>query len=170
MFSSEMPDIQGLIKKLDMMDENVNKAVREGLKDGADIIMKEQKRLIVSKSQRLADSITKSRVYANKKNQLGVQTGYQAGAFKEEKDGKTPPGRVGMILEFGRPGQKGKTEITQTRTKTQDGEKVKVKVKVKNGKIEPVPHIRRGFDTKKEEAVNTVAEGLEKAVEKTLES
>ena len=46
MFSSEMPDIQGLIKKLDMMDENVNKAVREGLKDGADIIMKEQKRLM----------------------------------------------------------------------------------------------------------------------------
>lgn len=161
MFSSEMPDIQGLIKKFDMMDENVNKAVREGLKAGADIIMKEQKRLIASKSQRLADSITKSRVYANKKNQLGVQTGYQAEAFKADKEGETPPGRVGMIFEFGRPGQKGKDEITQTR----NGEKVKVK----NGKIEPVPHIRRGFDAKKEEAVKTVAEKLEKAVEKTLE-
>lgn len=161
MFSSEMPDIQGLIKKLDMMDENVNKAVREGLRDGADIIMEEQKKLIASKSQRLADSISKSRVYANKKNQLGVQTGYQAGAFKADKEGETPPGRVGMVFEFGRPGQKGKNEITQTRNGG--------KVKVKNGKIEPIPHIRRGFDTKKEEAAETVAKKFEEAVEKTLE-
>ena len=44
-FSMEMPDIQGLIEQLDLMNEYVNQELRDGLHEGAEIICKEQKRL-----------------------------------------------------------------------------------------------------------------------------
>lgn len=44
-FSMEMPDIQGLIKQLDLMNKYANQEVRDGLHEGAEIICKEQKRL-----------------------------------------------------------------------------------------------------------------------------
>lgn len=163
MFSTDNSDIQELIKSLDMMDENVNKAVREGLHEGADIIMKEQKRLISGKSKRCAAAISKSRVYANRKNQLGVQTGYMSGAFKNQKGERdeSAPVFIGMVFEYGRPGKKGEKTIIQTR----NGEKVKVK----NGDVAPVSHIRRGFDSKIDEAVQITADKIEKAAIKTME-
>ena len=162
-FSTNNSDIQGLIKKLNMMDENVHKAVREGLHEGADIIMKEQKRLISGKSKRCAAAISKSRVYANRKNQLGVQTGYMSGAFESQKGERdeSAPGFIGMVFEYGRPGKKGEKTIIQTR----NGEEVKVK----NGAVAPVSHIRRGFDSKIDEAVQITADKIEKAAIKTME-
>ena len=44
-FSMEMPDIQGLIEQLDLMNKYVNQEVRDGLHEGAEMICKEQKRL-----------------------------------------------------------------------------------------------------------------------------
>ncbi len=44
-FSMEMPDIQGLIKQLDLMNKYANQEVRDGLHEAAEIICKEQKRL-----------------------------------------------------------------------------------------------------------------------------
>lgn len=44
-FSMEMPDIQGLIKQLDLMNEYANQEVRDGLHEAAKIICKEQRRL-----------------------------------------------------------------------------------------------------------------------------
>jgi len=159
-FDSDFSDIDKLIKQLDMMDENVNKSVRDGMKEGAKLIEKEQKALIAKKSSRLAEAISQSRVYANRNNVLGVNVGYQAGAFKAKDDGKTAPGVVGMIFEFGRPGQKGKDTMKQKRGENE--------VDVTIGPIDPIPHICRGFDAKKEEAAETIAQKLEKAVEKTL--
>lgn len=44
-FSMEMPDIQGLIKQLDLMNKYANQEVRDGLHEAAKIICREQKRL-----------------------------------------------------------------------------------------------------------------------------
>jgi hypothetical protein len=38
-------------------------------------------------------------------------------------------------------------------------------VEINKGLIAPVPHVRRGFDNKVEEAVNAAADILEKAIE-----
>ena len=54
---------------------------------------------------------------------------------------------VGMVFEFGRPGQKGDT-MKQKR----NGETVTVKI----GAVQPVPHIRAGFD----EAVNSASQAV----------
>lgn len=71
-FSTELPDFNELIRKLDMFDENVNKAVRSALNEGADMIVAEQKRLISGKSERLAENISKSRIYTTKKGNIGI--------------------------------------------------------------------------------------------------
>lgn len=143
-FSSDIPDFSKSMKSLDMLDENVNKATRNGLNKGADIIVNAQKRHISSKSQRLANAISKGKIYVTKKGNIGISTGYHAKAFKKDKDG-FQAGIVGMVFEFGRPGKKGDT-MKQKR----NGETVTVKI----GAIQPVPHIRAGFD----ETVNTASQ------------
>lgn len=155
-FSSDIPDFSKFMKSLDMLDENVNKATREGLNKGADIIVNAQKRHISSKSQRLADAIKKGSIYTTKKGSVGISTGYHAGSFKKDKDGFSP-GMVGMVFEFGRPGQKGDT-MKQKR----NGETVTVKI----GAIQPVPHIRAGFDEAVNSASQTVIDTVSAEIDK----
>ena len=104
MFHTDFPDLQGFIKKLNLLDENVNKAVFSAMHRGGSVINAEQKRLIQGTSQRLADAITTSRVYVTKKGVLGITSGYQSGDFQTDKNGFNP-GLVGVTNEFGRPGQ-----------------------------------------------------------------
>lgn len=155
-FSSDIPDFSKFMKSLDMLDENVNKATREGLNKGADIIVNAQKRHISSKSQRLANAISKGKIYVTKKGNIGISTGYHAKAFKKDKDG-FQAGIVGMVFEFGRPGKKGDT-MTQKR----NGETVTIK----KGAIQPVPHIRQGFDETVEQASQTVINSVSAEIDK----
>lgn len=155
-FSSDIPDFSKFIKSLDMLDENVNKATRNGLNKGADIIVNAQKRHISSKSQRLANAISKGKIYVTKKGNIGISTGYHAKAFKKDKDG-FQAGIVGMVFEFGRPGKKGDT-MTQKR----NGETVTIK----KGAIQPVPHIRQGFDETVEQASQTVINSVSAEIDK----
>lgn len=155
-FSSDIPDFSKFMKSLDMLDENVNKATREGLNKGADIIVNAQKRHISSKSQRLANAISKGKIYVTKKGNIGISTGYHAKAFKKDKDG-FQAGMVGMVFEFGRPGQKGDT-MKQKR----NGETVTVKI----GAVQPVPHIRQGFDETVEQASQTVINSVSAEIDK----
>lgn len=163
-FSTELPDFNELIKKLDMFDENVNKAVRSALNEGADMIVAEQKRLISGKSERLAKNISKSRIYTTKKGRIGISAGYQPDAFEDDADGFNP-GVVGMVHEFGRPGQSPERKgdkMIQERHKKQ--------VEVSKGTIQPTPHIRRGFDNVREKAVKLVTDAVEKEVDKLGDS
>ena len=163
-FSTELPDFSELIKKLDMFDENVNKAVRSALNEGADMIVAEQKRLISGKSERLAENISKSRIYTTKKGRIGISAGYQPDAFEYDADGFNP-GVVGMVHEFGRPGQSPERKgdkMIQERHKKQ--------VEVSKGTIQPTPHIRRGFDNVREKAVKLVIDAVEKEVDKLGDS
>ena len=165
MFTSELPDLQTLIQRLNLLDENVNAAVRQALKSGAEIIMKEQKSLIDGEGTKheLAEAISCSGVYSNSENELAVTTGYQSSAFEESDDGKNL-GIIGMTYEFGRPGQSDRRGWN-TMWQTRNGKNVEVY----KGKIEPIPHIRRGFDNKIEEAANLTSEALEKEVAKVFD-
>lgn len=177
-FSSDMPDLDGFIKKLDMFDEEANKAVRTAMHSGADVIMREQKRLISGKSERLAAAISKSKVYATKNGSIGVSTGYQGGAFKTNGDGFNP-GIVGMVFEFGRPGsssaKRSSDKMKQVRKRIPNKKTAKrskwekavpTEVDISKGTIQAVPHIRRGFDIKKEEAVNIVLDAVNREIDK----
>ena len=155
-FHSDIPDLSKFMKSLDMLDENVSKAAVTGLKKGADIIVNAQKRRISAKSQRLADAISKGTIYTTKKGSVGISTGYHAGAFKKDKDGFST-GLVGMVFEFGRPGQKGDT-MKQKR----NGETVTVKI----GAVQPVPHIRAGFDEAGNSASQTVIDTVSAEIDK----
>lgn len=145
-FTSDMPDLEGFIKELDLFDDNVNQALRTAMHTAGDMIGQAQKRLVLSKSKRLAAAISTSRVYTTKDGALGITSGYQAGAFQEDSTGFNP-GLVGMVTEFGRP-RSSRTKMEQTR----NGKKYSVTI----GKIQPYPHIRRGFDAVKDRAVQVL--------------
>ena len=157
-FKSDASCIQKLIQKLDLLDDEANAAVREGMKKGARIINEEQKRLISGTSPRLSDAIRVGKVYATKKRIYKISTGYPPEAFPKKG---FSPGLVGMIFEFGRPGKKGGRKMTQNR----NGESVEVRI----GSIQPVPHIRKGFDSKVGQATELTEAALTGAVNKLLE-
>lgn len=179
-FSTELPDIQGLIKQLNMMNENVNKAVRDGLHKGADIILAEQKRLAPDKLD-LAGHISKSKLYVTEKGVIGITTGYQPNAFKPDENGINH-GVVGMTYEFGRPGKhprRSSEEMEQKRkripnkksAKRKDWKKaVPTRVKINKGTIQAQPHIRRGFDNKVNEAVQILIKHINNAIDKAGEN
>lgn len=158
--SCDFPNLDGFIKQLDLMNKNVNKAIRAAMYTGADMIKNEQKRLISGKSRRLSAVIDKSEIEATKSGSLKVTSGYQANAF--ETDGKGyNPGVVGMTYEFGRPGQSAQRSGPTTSRKI-NGKRVTVK----KGAIQPVPHIRRGFDNVKGQAAQTVIEAYNREIDK----
>lgn len=157
-FSTDAPDLEEFIRELDKFDENVNKALRAGLHEVGTMICQSQRRLILSKPRarperkskmrlvKLSEAITTSAIYTTKSGALGITSGYQAGAFQEDSTGFNP-GLVGMVTEFGRP-RSSKTKMEQTR----NGKKHSVTI----GKIQPYPHIRRGFDAVKDRAAQVL--------------
>jgi len=162
LFSMDIPDLQGLIKQLDMFDERQNEALRTALDTVGDNMARAQKRHIegTEVGKKLAGHISRSRVYTTKKGVLGVRAGYQAGAFKKDEHGFNP-GVVGMTYEFGRPGtspqRSGKT-MKQTRNGKQ--------VEVNKGTIQPVPHIRKGFDETLEQNIQTLVNAVNAEIER----
>lgn len=194
-FHSELPDIRSMIKKLDAFDERANKAIRDGINRGGDIILAEQRRLIGSQKvgKRLSKAIKKSRLTVSKKNKnfVSVSMGYQEDSFKvgmgDKYWQKESDGIIGLTYEFGRPGQSPQRSGETMKQKRKRRKKVPVsskrknakgwkyseaeptEVTIKKGAIAPVPHVRRGFDNKVEEAadaaVNIVVQALEKVWE-----
>ena len=158
----EMPDLQGLIQRLNMFDQKQNEAARKALDDIGDNIANAQRRLIqgVKGGDKLARNITRSRIYTTKKGVLGVKAGYQAGAFKTDSNGFNA-GLVGVIREFGRPGQSARRS-GKTMTQTRNGKKVTVS----KGTIQSHPHIRPGFDQTLEANVQTLVNAVNEVVDK----
>ena len=158
-FFMDLPDIQGFIKTLDLMNENVNKAVRDGLHKGADIILAEQKKLASDKLD-LAKHISKGNVYVTKKGVLGVAVGYLSDAFIPDEN-NINHGVIGSMYEFGRPGktpERSDEEMTQKRHGNY--------YKVKKGTIQAQPHIRRGFDNVSEQAAQAVIDAISSEIDK----
>ncbi len=161
-FSMEMPDIQGFIKKLDMYDQRQNEALLTALHKVGDNMKQAQKRRIegAKVGDKLSEYITCGAVYTTEKGSLGIRSGYQKEAFKPDSDGFNP-GVVGMTWEFGRPGQSPRRS-GDTMTQTRNGKKVTVK----KGAIQPVPHIRAGFDDTVEQNVQTLINAVNAVTDK----
>ena len=179
MFSTDMPDLDGFIKELDMFNENVNTALRKGLHEAGDMIGQAQKRLIESKPasvsegkykkytrtskyrlKRLSEAISTGNVYTTKSGALGITSGYQADAFKTDSEGFNA-GLVGMVTEFGRPGKSSRRQ-GETMTQTRKGRKYTIK----KGTIQAYPHIRRGFDSTKEAAAQKLIDAYNAEINK----
>ena len=172
-FSSNIPDVQKLIKELDMFDDNVNQIVRDAVNKGADIILAEQRRLAPYK---LSEYIAKGAIYTNRKGVVGITVGYQPDVFKPDEKGRRY-GLIGMTYEFGRPGtsdRRSSQKMRQTRkripnkktAKRKDwDEAVPTEVIISKGTIQPVPHIRRGFDNVKERAAQAVWDSITSELE-----
>ena len=157
-FTSDMPDLESFIRELDLFDENVNKALRTAMHESGNMICLAQRRLV--KSQRLAAAISTSDVYTTKDGALGITSGYQFSAFKSDSDGFNP-GLVGMVTEFGRPGE------SPQRSDPETNRRVKGKTyKVKKGTIQPYPHIRRGFDAVKDRAAQVLIDAYNAEIDK----
>lgn len=172
--SCDFPDLDEFIRQLDLMDENVNKALREGMESGADIIRDAQRRLILLKPQstkskrrhkgrlsKLAKAIDKGEIFVTKKGKLGINVGYQKEAFQTDTDGFNA-GVTGMTIEFGRPGQSTAPRRRETMTQTRNGKRVNVE----KGSIQPYPHIRLGHDSHVEQASQEVINKYNQVIDK----
>lgn len=160
-FTVKVPDLNKMIKDLEALDKRSNEAIRRGINKGADIILEEQKRLIRGKSKRLADAIKKSDIAVSKKTgTVSVSTGYQEDSFNTAMGDnywkKESVGIVGLVHEFGRPGESPERTGSTMKQRRRGKEVI-----VDKGIVVPTPHIRRGFDNKVEEAAQAAAQELE---------
>lgn len=157
-FSTESPNLQGFLKSLNLLENNVNTAVRKSMHDGAEIILKEQKRL-VSNHPRLVKHITAGQLRVSKNGRMFIDCGYSDKAF-QTVEGKTNMGVYGVSVEFGRPG-KGKRS-----KKTMNQIRYGKQVEVDKGSIQPQSHIIRGFENKASEVANAVINSVNKELNK----
>lgn len=172
-FKAELPDIQTFIRNLNLLDENINKAVRDGLHKGAERIASAQRRLA---PYNLSQYIAAGDIYVTKKGNLGVICGY-VGIDYKELHGLThsvSPFVLGRIFEFGRPGnsstfRKDKYRYyhryNKRRAKKTGGSGLEI-FKGLKGAIQPQPHIRRGFDEAIEEAVQILIDSVTAEIDK----
>lgn len=158
-FSTQLPDLQGFIRQLDLLDENVQKAVSRSMRKGAGRIRDAQRRRIAGKVQKLAEAITVGDLHVYRNGTVTISSGYQPEAFIEHKGENL--GVIGMTYEFGRPGESPRRS-GKTMKQRRRGKNGKIKeVTVSKGMIAPEPHIRRGFDDVIESAVNETIDALE---------
>lgn len=139
------------LKAIDLMDDAVASKAASALRNGANVIEAEQKRLISGRSSKLAGLIEAGKIKIRKKSgEIVIEIGYSTEAIKA--------GFEGLIMEFGRPGKvrKGVMRYPLSNGKTH---------KRKIGRVEPTPHIRKGFDNKADEAAEMVLDELWQEVE-----
>ena len=176
-FSMDFSDLQELIDRLIKLDLNYNDIIIEGMHKAADMITREQKRLISSKSTKLAEAIDYDGVGTNKttyyspskldkvtREVVYIRCGYLEDAFDEDADGFNA-GIVGTMYEYGRPGKSDDSRrMSPTMTQVRNGKEVEVS----KGTIQPQPHIRRGFDNVREKAVEIVIDTIMRELDKAF--
>lgn len=176
-FSMEIPDIESYIKDLNLLNENINKAVREGMHEGAEQIVARQRELA---PYNLSDYIYAGKIYVTKKGSVGVVCGYiclDENEMLSEKYGISPY-VLGRIFEFGRPGnsstfRKDKYRYYHRYSKkraAQNGGNGLEVFKGLKGVIQPHSHIIRGFDEVVEQAVQTVIKHINAEIDKMGEN
>lgn len=131
-----MEGYEEFIASLDAMSEGIEDALREAVEKGADIIVDAQKTLAPHDTGNLRDSIERFPAYESKGSKVNVKCGID---FKKHPDALF----AAIISEFGRPGKKSKGTDKLGR---------------KIGRVPARSFIRAGFDARKEQAVEVVAE------------
>ena len=135
--------MQAMIKSLDLMSDDVAEATTEILRESGDIIAQSQRQAISGKSSKLAGLIKVGKIVVTKKGNANVLVGYDSNAIEQAPES--------VVIEFGRPGKKrGGTD----------------KLGRKIGKMEAVPHIRKGFDMAEEKATESAIEKINKIIDK----
>lgn len=134
-------DIQDMINALDVMDDAVNERAASSIREGAEIIVQEQRRLISGRSKKLPELIKAGKARVSKEGKYTVACGYDTEAIKE--------GFEGLIMEFGRPG------------KSSGGVDKKGR---RIGKVTPTPHIFRAVDNKGDEATSHVVNSVSEVI------
>ena len=135
--------MQAMIKSLDLMSDDVAEATTEILRESGDIIAQSQRQAISGKSSKLAGLIKVGKIVVTKKGNANVLVGYDSNAIEQAPES--------VVIEFGRPGKKRGGIDSKGR---------------KIGKMEAVPHIRKGFDTAEEKATESAIEKINKIIDK----
>lgn len=150
--------MQEFINSFDRLDENVQRAVQTGMREGARIIQQEQKRLILARNNkdgspsRLANLIKIGHISSNRKGTYRIFVGYSSEALKEHPEA--------LALEFGRPSLYRK-HVNFTVKQVRNGKEVEVV----NGYIPEYSHIRRAWDNKIGEAAQAVIDSIDNELE-----
>ena len=134
-----------LTQSLLAMGKEGRQAVIDGVSECTEMITQRQRELCPVDS--IKQYITKGRIAISPKGTVGMSTGYQDDAFDRSYSKESPPGVIGLTFEFGRPGESDKGS-SPTMKQVRNGKVVTVE----KGSIDPVPHIRRGFDETAEHA------------------
>lgn len=138
-------DIQHMIHALDVMDEEVNERVTTSFREGAEIIVQEQRRLIRGRSKKLPGLLKVGKAMVSKKGTYTVAIGYDTKAIEE--------GFEGLIMEFGRPGKRSGGVYQKGKRK---GKPI--------GKVTPTPHVFRAVDNKGDEAAYHVIDSVAEVI------
>lgn len=173
-FQMDFSDLQVLIEKLKLFESELHREILiDAMHEAAEMITAEQKRLISGTSERLAEHIRYDGVgvmykhyYSIKdgkitKGVVYIRCGYLEDDWETDADGFNP-GLIGTMFEFGRPGQ---SDDSRRQSKTMKQVRNGKEVTVSKGEIQPVPHIRRGFDNVKDQAVLMVIESVMNALD-----
>ncbi len=131
-----MEGYEEFIASLDSMTEEMNDVLTKAVEKGADLIVDAQKSLAPSDTGNLRNSIERFPAYESKGSKVNVKCGID---FKKHPDALF----AAIISEFGRPGKKSKGIDKLGR---------------KIGRVSARSFIRAGFDARKEQAVEVVAE------------
>ena len=144
--------IEAATYALDKCDMIVQECAVAILRDKAEKIANEQRRLIASKSPKLASLIKVGGLsaYSDSSRSWKLTIGYDSKAIEE--------GFEGLIMEFGRPGKRSGGVYQKGKHK---GKPI--------GKVEPIPHIRRGFDNVIGEVVEELADELFDLIDESLD-
>lgn len=134
-------EIQEMIKALDVMDEAVNERVTTSFREGAEIILQEQRRLIGGRSKKLPELLKVGKSFVSKKGTYTVAIGYDSEAIKE--------GFEGLIMEFGRPGKRSGGVDKKGR---------------RIGQVSPTPHVYRAVDNKGDAATSHVVDSVSEVI------
>ena len=135
--------MQAMIKSLDLMSDDVAEATTEILRESGDIIAQSQRQAISGKSSKLAGLIKVGKIVVTKKGNANVLVGYDSNAIEQAPES--------VVIEFGRPGKKRGGIDSKGR---------------KIGKMEAIPHIRKGFDMAEEKATESAIEKINKIIDK----
>ncbi len=146
--SFEIPNVNEFIRRLSTIEQELDEKVTQSLENGARAVADEQKRIISSKSDTLPNYIT-IKADKTKRGNKYYRIGY-IGADTVDK------WLHGAVLEFGRPGKRGRGTIKQTRHGRE--------VDVRNGYIPEYSHIRRAFDLHGESIAESVKTAFDQIV------
>lgn len=151
--------MQEFIDSFDKLDKTVQRAVATGMHAGARIIQNEQKRLILSRTNKdgtnpseLASLIKIDHRITNRKGTYRIFVGYSKEALRQHPEA--------LSIEFGRPSLYGKN-VKFTIKQVRNGKEVEVV----NGYIPEYSHIRRAWDNKVKEATQAVIDSIDAELE-----